>query len=236
MSAMSQEAYVCFTPEDSTMTFYFDDLRSTRTGTTYSANTGGNRPSWYYDGTCRKVALVVFDPSFADARITRPAQWFVDFTNMRSIIGMEYWDMSEATSVSWMFSGCKSLTSIDLSHFNTANSTSLNRLFMGCESLTSIDLSNFNTDKVTDMSYMFGGCSGLTSLDLSPLNTENVTTMEHMLSGLGLTSIDLSPLNTSKVKNMSGMLYGSKRLKSIDLSCLDMSEASISPPIPPPVS
>ena len=197
MSAAAQEAYTCFTPEDSTFTFYYDDLRSTRPGTTYSANTGGNSPSWYYDGTCKKVALVVFDPSFADARPTKPAQWFKDFANLRSIIGMEYLNMSEVTAVGWMFSGCKKLESIDLSHFNTANSTSLNRLFMGCASLTSIDLSNFNTANATDMGYMFCGCENLTSINLSYLNTANVTNMEHMFGSCkSLTSIDLSPLNT----------------------------------------
>ena len=34
-STMAQEAYAEFTANDSTLTFYYDNLRSTRTGTTY---------------------------------------------------------------------------------------------------------------------------------------------------------------------------------------------------------
>ena len=126
MSAMSQEAYVCFTPEDSTMTFYYDDLRSSRTGTTYNAYTDGNKPRWYYDGFNLKTARVVFDPSFADARPTRTGQWFSDFKNLKTITGMEYLNMSQVNYVGWMFCYCNKLESIDLSHFNTSNVTSLN--------------------------------------------------------------------------------------------------------------
>ena len=161
MSAMSQEAYVCFTPEDSTMTFYYDNLKSSRPGTIYSMGTGAYSRVWNNATTQTGVAQVVFDPSFADARPTSTSQWFDDFRNMRTITGMEYLNMSQVTSVSWMFCDCNKLESIDLSHFETDRATSLNRLFMSCKSLRSIDLSNFNTENVTDMAYMFAGCEKL---------------------------------------------------------------------------
>ena len=34
-------------------------------------------------------------------------------------------------------------------------------MFSHCESLKSIDLSSFNTNNVTDMSHMFSGCKSL---------------------------------------------------------------------------
>ena len=40
------------------------------------------------------------------------------------------------TSTAFMFSGCKSLESIDLSSFNTNNVTYMSYMFSGCESLT----------------------------------------------------------------------------------------------------
>ena len=41
------------------------------------------------------------------------------------------------------------------------NLTKCNFIFSECKSLTSINLSNFNTQNVTDMSYMFSGCQSL---------------------------------------------------------------------------
>ena len=41
------------------------------------------------------------------------------------------------------------------------NITNLIYMFSGCKSLSSINLSNFNTQNVTDMRYMFYGCESL---------------------------------------------------------------------------
>ena len=38
-------------------------------------------------------------------------------------------------------------------------------MFSGCSSLTSLNLSNFNTNNVNNMSFMFSKCSSLTSLN-----------------------------------------------------------------------
>ena len=35
IGAVAQEAYAVFTEADSTLTFFYDELRTTRTGTTY---------------------------------------------------------------------------------------------------------------------------------------------------------------------------------------------------------
>ena len=40
MSAVAQEAYVVYTSEDSTLTFYYDTQRSARPGVTYDLNAG----------------------------------------------------------------------------------------------------------------------------------------------------------------------------------------------------
>ncbi len=43
--AAAVEAYANYTPSNTTLTFYYDDLRSSRTGTTYDLNTGDNDTS-----------------------------------------------------------------------------------------------------------------------------------------------------------------------------------------------
>ena len=156
--------YACYTSSNTTLTFYYDNQRSSRTGTTYDLNTGGNDTGWDTDGTKTSVTKVVFDPSFAGARPTTTYDWFYGMENLQSITGMSYLNTSEVTDMGSMFTNCKKLTSLDVSHFNTSKVTYMNQMFYGCTGLTSLDLSSFNTSNVTNMRYMFAGCTNLRTI------------------------------------------------------------------------
>ena len=211
----SIEAYVCYTPSNTTLTFYYDTERTFRSDTTYDIPEAGNSPGWSNTG----ATSVVFDPSFAAARPTTTASWFSNMTDLTSIQGMNYLNTSEVTTMQSMFNGCSGLTSLDVSGFNTANVTNMLSVFSGCSGLTSLDVSGFNTANVTNMQSLFNGCSGLTSLDLSSFNTSEVTDMRSMFNGCsGLTSLDLSGFNTANVTNMRSMFTGCSGLTSLDLS------------------
>ena len=158
------EAYACYTESNTTLTFYYDGLRSSRPGTTYDLNTGNNDTGWDTDGTNANVTKVVFDPSFAGARPTTTCDWFYNMSNLQSIMGMNYLNTSEVTHMGWMFSGCTELTNLDLSNFNTSNVTNMWGMFILCSSLTSLDLSSFNTSQVTDMTSMFNRCINLRTI------------------------------------------------------------------------
>ncbi|MBQ3364019.1 MAG: BspA family leucine-rich repeat surface protein [Muribaculaceae bacterium] len=209
--------YACYTSDNRTLTFYYDNQRSSRPGTTFSLPSGNYT---YPDWGRVNIKHVVFDPSFAAARPTSTHQWFGDYLSIESITGLEYLNTSEVTDMSFMFSGCYAMTSLDVSHFNTSNVTNMASMFYGCSDLESLDLSNFNTANVTDMNCMFLGCSGLTSLDLSSFNTAKVTDMNHMFNDCGAASIDLSSFNTSSVTDMSSMFSGCS-VDSLDLSSFD---------------
>ena len=183
LGASAAEAYANYTSWNTTLTFYYDNLRSTRTGWTFDLNEGDNKPDWCSEGMISPVQTVVFDPSFAGARPTSTFAWFAYMSNLQSITGISYLNTSEVTNMYGMFYGSSGLTSLDLSHFNTAKVTDMGSMFSDCSGLTSLDLSNFNTAKVTNMWFMFFGCSGLTSLDLSGFNTANVTETTSMFSG-----------------------------------------------------
>ncbi len=163
-TSYAPEAYACYTPSNTTLTFYYDKLRSSRSGTTYDLNTGTNYTDWETDGINASVTKVVFDPSFAGARPTTTCAWFYDMRNLESITGMSYLNTSEVTNMSWMFYNCSKLTSLDVSHFNTSKVTDMYAMFLNCSSLTSLDVSGFNTAKVTDMRYMFAGCPSLQTI------------------------------------------------------------------------
>ena len=163
-TSYAPEAYACYTESNTTLTFYYDTQRSSRTGTTYDLNTGGNDTGWDTDGTRTNVTKVVFDPSFADARPTTTCDWFYGMTNLQSITGIEYLNTSEVTDMGFMFMRCSKLTSLDVSHFNTSKVINMNQLFSNCTGLTSLDLSNFNTSKVTTMLRMFYNSTNLRTI------------------------------------------------------------------------
>ncbi len=223
LSAVAAEAYACYTSSNTTLTFYYDNYRSSRTGTTYDLNSDDNSPGWYGDETSynNDITRVVFNASFANARPTTTNMWFFEAANLTSITGLNYLNTSEVTNMSAMFQGCRSLTNLNLSSFNTANVTEMRSMFNDCSHLTSLNLSSFNTANVTDMGWMFDSCTGLTSLDLSSFNTANVREMGWMFAFCtGLTSLDLSGFNTHRVKKMSGMFAFCTGLTSLDLGNL----------------
>ena len=222
--AQTREAYVSQSEDETTLTFYYDALRATRTGTTWGieeTKKEGDIPVPAWAGTSEEenttITRVVFDASFRDFRPTTTAKWFYCCEALKQIEGLEYLNTSKVKDMGYMFYDCKALTSLNLKNFNTRNVTKMNYMFSDCWALTSLDLKNFNTKNVTDMSGMFEGC-GMKSLDLMNFNTQNVTNMSSMFSFCeALTSLDLKNFNTQNVTNMSLMFSFCKALTSINL-------------------
>lgn len=181
----------------------------------------GSNPVWK-DTDAKDRTAVTFDESFASWRPSDCASWFSGFSNLTTITGLDYLNTENVTSLSEMFSGCSSLTSLDLSNFNTVNVTDMGAMFSGCSGLTSLDLGTFNTVNVAVMASMFSGCNNLASLNLNGFDTENVTDMQSMFSGCsGLTNLDLSSFTTAKVTDMIGMFRDCAGLTDLDLSSFD---------------
>gem|GEM_PF-983161 len=219
----AQKAYAVLTPDDGTLTFYYDNQRDTRqnSGGIYDMPRPGVPPAWtYYSNDPEKnIMHVMFDTSFFGYRPTSTSSWFGGCINLQDIKGIRNLNTEHVTDMSYMFYGCEALTSLDVSKFNTQNVREMRDMFYGCEALTSLNVSNFNTEKVTDMRDMFYGCEALTSLDVSNFNTQNVTEMIGMFYGCqALTSLDVSKFNTQNVTSMSYMFYGCEALTSLNVS------------------
>ena len=224
------EAYAVLSTDKTTLTFYYDAQKASRSGTKYALNTGSNEPEW--SGTysnnhqpASSITKVVFNSSFANARPTSCNYWFAYMSNLTSITGMNYLNTSEVTRMSYMFYNCKKLTSIDLSHFDTRKVIFMNDMFCLCENLTSLNVSSFNTANVTHMAWMFADCFKLTSLDLSNFNTSKVENMGSMFYADNFTSLDLSNFNTENVIYFYNMFENCKKLKHIDLSSFSAKSA-----------
>ena len=211
---LEPEVYTEFVEATGTLTFYYDNQKSSRSGSTMLYNQkDGIRIS--QNGNVLKA---VIDPSMKEAPLTSTCRMFNRLNSMTSIQGLENLNTTNVTNMTYMFQGCSALTSLDFSSFNTSSVTDMTSMFQGCSALKSLDLSSFNTARVMDMSSMFYGCSSLTSLDLISFNTTKVTNMQCMFDGCkSLTSLDLSSFNTANVTDMSFMFNRCKSLKSLDL-------------------
>ncbi len=149
---------------NNTLTFYSDAKKNERAGTVYSLNQGTEAPAWYTDGSAWNITMVVFDPSFADARPTTTNDWFVTMVNLVNIEGLEYLNTSEVTNMESMFSRCEKLENIDVSGFDTRKVTTMSSMFNECNALKTLDLTNFDVSQVTNMQQMFYNCSSLTTI------------------------------------------------------------------------
>ena len=229
LGAAAQEAYAVYTA-DSTLTFYYDNLKGQREGTTYALNTDRNDPGWYSEHS-GDITKAVFMPSFADARPTSTYRWFAipwsEITKLTTIEGLSYLNTSGVTDMSYMFFYCSSLTTLDVSGWDTGNVTDMGAMFYGCSSLTTLDVSGWDTSNVTDMNSMFDGCSSLTSLDVSGWDTGNVTNMFGMFGGCSsLTILDVSGWDTGNVTDMRAMFWGCPSLATLDVSSWDTSSVT----------
>lgn len=173
------------------------------------------------------ITTIVVDGSCANYTGTTTKNLFSSYQKVTAISGLANLNTASVTDMSFMFSGCWKLTSLDVSHFNTASVTNMSSMFYSCSVITTLDLSAWNTASVTDMSSMFSSCIALTSLNVSGMNTANVTNMGSMFSSCkALTVLDLTDFNTAHVTNMSYMFSQCEKLTTIRVG-LDWTTASL---------
>ena len=215
------EAYMVYTPDNHTITFYHDDQKDNH-DVVYELNPIGMEPPWNPSNGndfAREVWNVVFDPSFAGARPTSTYKWFYNMIYLSSITGLNYLNTSEVRSMGYMFYRCWSLPSLDLSNFDTSKVTDMSFMFYYCSGMTSLDVSSFDTDNVTSMASMFYHCVSLPSLDVSSFRTPQVISMNSMFYQCsGIETLDLDGFTTENVRNLGWMFADCYSLKRLELT------------------
>ena len=115
----AQEAYVVQSKDESTLTFYYDAKRQSRSDTTWNIDEKSSSliPVWAgtFSSFSKVVTKVVFDTSFKDFRPTTTLGWFYNLSALTTIEGLENLNTSAVTDMRNMFDGCSSLTSLNLS-------------------------------------------------------------------------------------------------------------------------
>ena len=170
----SQPGYLSLRPRayayvsDGTLFFRYDaDYKwISQTATIYDvSDTGTTAPGWAVQSA--DITRVRFEMSFRKVSPTSTYKWFADMPNLLDIIGMdEYLVTDSVMDMSYMFSGCSSITELNLLSFNTQHVTDMSYMFAGCSALTEIDLSGFVVQQVTNMTGMFQGCSNLQTINV----------------------------------------------------------------------
>jgi len=106
--------------------------------------------------------------------------------------------------MSYMFSFCQKLISINLSNFNTQNVKDLQNMFYGDSSLINIDLSSFNTQNLAFIGRMFYNCNSLTSLNISNFDTSKIRSLVGIFSHCNsLNNIDIRNFNSKSLINVN---------------------------------
>lgn len=110
---------------------------------------------------CR--SLVVVDVSGLDTHTCKQfSQMFEYCLSLERIIGLETWDVSNAScyAFSETFHGCSSLIYINIGSWSaTPDNTA--RMFKGCSKLTRVDITGIDMSNVIYKTEMFDGCTSL---------------------------------------------------------------------------
>lgn len=182
-------------------------------GSTWAQRT----PRWVL--TTDSIRSVTFEPSFAKVRPLTTQAWFKEMDILDTIVGLQYLNTSEVTSMSSMFFKCINLKSLNLNNFDTSKVTNMSYMFDGCSNLEELYLENFNTANVTDMSYMLYRCSNLKVFNPENFNVSKVYYMTSMFEGCtSLEELNLKIWDTSSVIDMDYMFYKDASLRSLDIS------------------
>ena len=119
MKVKAAEPYAVL--EDGTLTFYYDDNKSSHasTGTVYNMQPYFNADTeipWV--NVKDNITKVVFQRSFSGWEPTDTRWWFAGLSNLTEVVGPQYLNTAKVTTMVRMFDGCKSLKYIDLSSWN----------------------------------------------------------------------------------------------------------------------
>lgn len=141
--------------------------------------------------------------------------------------------VNKCTNISFMFSDCSSLFSIDdfetsssltncsyvcygcskltvAPAFNTINCTNMAGMFGGCAALISVP--TYNTSKNTNFAQFFQNCYSLTEVPF--LDTSNGTNFGSMFWGCSAVR-EIPPIDTSKATSLYGFFQGCRQLKKV---------------------
>ena len=122
--------------------------------------------------------------------------------------------------------GRRDATKIVAKQGGSTKPTDLSYVFAFCESATQFDLSGLDLSVVTKIKGIFQNCAGLTAGVLPAVEVEGL--QEVFNNCANLTSADFTAVSAKEGSNfqLTNALYNCRKLVSVDLSGLDMSQST----------
>jgi surface protein len=145
----------------------------------------------------------------------------ISFSGQTGLLEVDHLEVSNLTSLSWMFQDCTNLISVNASSWRTNNVTSMVRVFQNCQKLKTLDVTDWDVSKVITMYYLFFQCYELeTIIGLDTWNTESLVDMASVFARCNkLKSLaDIENWNVSSVTRADRMFYECKEITELDLS------------------
>ena len=153
--------------------------------------------NWVFSYVTEEEPEVPVDPSAGDIPLYVPGEFQdnTEITEARTMINESHDDLS------YMFSGCTNLVSVNTDGWDISNVTSMGYMFSGCTSLTQLNLSNFNTSNIGLMSSMFENCTSLTSLNISNWDASSIFAIDWDMRDMFLGCTSLQELRLDNCSN-----------------------------------
>jgi len=178
--------------------------------------------------SCINLKNIIIGKNFDSSKVTNMDNMFRECKSLSSL-DLSNLNTMSTESMSFMFESCFSLECLNITNFDTSSVTMMIYMFGNCYSLVSLNLSNFNTSNVQITSDMFANCISLKTLDISSFDILNVVLMHRMFYNCSsLTSLDLQGFKKSKANTFVGLFFGCKEIKYLNLSNLEGSSTLVS--------
>lgn len=132
---------------------------------------------------------------------------FADFTNAKTIDGLNLLETSRVTDMSHLFEN-SGFEEVDISNWDTHNVSNFSKIAYKAIDLRIFKASGLDMSNAVDLSYMFARLDAVENIYFENVDTSNVYIMSHFLEGSGncsLTGMSTfhGKLDTSKVKDFS---------------------------------
>lgn len=171
------------------------------------------------------------------------ADYLFGFDNKLESVECDGWDFSGVESssqgVNNLFMNCESLKSIDLHSCNFSNVKSAQGMFKGCKNLETADLSGCDFSSCRSFYNAFQNCKNLKTVNLSNVtflgSSSNMGGFMSCFKGCASleavgpyveAGIKTAGLNLLGIKSFASMFDSCTSLKSVNLSGMDVSEAT----------
>jgi surface protein len=137
----------------------------------------------------------------------------LEYLNLNQLI-----TLNSITDISYLFSGCKKLQSLDLSFLDTSNVINMASLFYNCENLKYLNILNFDYSMATNISNMFDGCKSLQYLNMHSF-IENTNSEKNNIFNNINQNLLYCIKDTSKATNIISLLNTKNAINDCSHDC-----------------